>query len=60
MATSILEHWVAGIMPFADGAFEWVANTAVSAFIGLLVGAVVVALVNGVKRLRGGHPSPSH
>ena len=49
-----LEHWVADIMPFADGAFEWVANTAVSALLGLVIGAVVVALVNGVKRVRGG------
>ncbi len=50
-----LEHWVADVMPFADGAFEWVANTAVSALLGLLVGAVVVVLVNGVKRLRRAH-----
>ena len=50
-----LEHWVADVMPFADGAFEWVANTAVSALLGLLVGAVVVVLVTGVKRLRGAH-----
>ena len=49
-----LEHWIAGVMPFADGAFEWVANTAASALLGLLIGAVVVALVNGVKRLRHG------
>ena len=49
-----LEHWIAGVMPFADGAFEWVANTAASALLGLLIGAVVVLLVNGVKRLIGG------
>ncbi len=55
-----LEHWVADIMPFADGAFEWVANTAVSAFVGLLVGAVVVAVVNGIRRVRGGSSAAGH
>ncbi|MBC9226928.1 DUF808 family protein [Aeromicrobium sp. 636] len=47
-----LEHWIADVMPVADGAFEWVGNTAASAVLGLVVGAVVVALVTGVKRLR--------
>ena len=46
-----LEHWIADVMPFADGAFEWVGNTAASAVLGLAVGAVVVALVTGAKRL---------
>lgn len=55
-----LEHWIADIMPFADGAFEWVANTASSALLGLVIGAVVVALVNGVKRLRRGTASAAH
>ncbi|MCD9154424.1 DUF808 domain-containing protein [Aeromicrobium duanguangcaii] len=47
-----LEHWIADVMPFADGAFEWIGNTAASALLGLVVGAVVVALVSGAKRLR--------
>lgn len=50
-----LEHWIADVMPFADGAFEWVANTTASALLGLLIGAVVVALASGVKKLRGAH-----
>ncbi|MCL3838171.1 DUF808 domain-containing protein [Aeromicrobium duanguangcaii] len=49
-----LEHWIADVMPFADGAFEWIGNTAASALLGLVVGAVVVALVSGAKRLRRG------
>jgi len=48
-----LEHAVGEAVPFAHGAFEWTANTAASALIGLVVGAVVVTLVNLVKRLRG-------
>ena len=55
-----LEHWIADVMPFADGAFEWVANTAASALLGLFIGAIVVALVNGIKRLRGGTTSAAH
>ncbi|GAA3538667.1 ABC transporter [Aeromicrobium flavum] len=55
-----LEHWVADVMPFADGAFEWVANTAVSALIGLLIGAVVVTIVSGIKRLRSGTSTAAH
>jgi len=50
-----LEHWVGEAVPFAHSALEWMANTAASALIGLLVGVVVVAIVNGVKRLRGAH-----
>lgn len=50
-----LEHWVGETVPFAHGVLEWTANTAASALIGLLVGVVVVAIVNGVKRLRGAH-----
>ncbi|MFS0885763.1 DUF808 domain-containing protein [Aeromicrobium sp. 179-A 4D2 NHS] len=50
-----LEHAVGEAVPFAHGAFEWLANTAASALIGLVVGAVVVAVVNAVKRLRGAH-----
>lgn len=50
-----LEHAVGEAVPFAHGVFEWLANTAASALIGLVVGAVVVAVVNAVKRLRGAH-----
>lgn len=52
-----LEHWVADLMPFADGAFEWVANTLASAALGIVVGTLVVLAVNGIKRLRGDNPA---
>jgi len=48
-----LEHWIAGVMPVADEAFEWLANTLASATLGLVVGAVLVAIISGINRVRG-------
>ncbi len=55
-----LEHWIEHVMPFADDAFAWVANTLASAVLGLVVGTIVVLVVNGIRRLRGGTPAAAH
>lgn len=46
------EHWVAHLTNFADGVWTWLINTLASAAFGLLIGALVVAVVNGIKLLR--------
>jgi predicted DNA repair protein MutK len=39
----------------------WVTNTLASALLGIVVGAVVVAVVTGIKRLRAGRSAaPQH
>ncbi|QUT04940.1 DUF808 domain-containing protein [Sphingobium phenoxybenzoativorans] len=39
--------------PFAQGAVEWIVSAGASAILGLAVGAVIVAAVIGIGRLRG-------
>ena len=47
-----LEDVVSGV-PAVGGAFGWLANTAASALIGVLVGAVVVTVMTWIHRRRG-------
>ncbi|WP_153392572.1 DUF808 domain-containing protein [Ornithinicoccus halotolerans] len=54
------EEAVAHALPAVGGAMAWLVNTAASAVLGLLIGAVVVALVHLVQRLRGGHDEDRH
>jgi predicted DNA repair protein MutK len=48
-----VEHWVADV-PGIGGVLAWTLNTAISAVVGLTVGAIVVAVVSRVRRRRGG------
>ncbi|MFC6154471.1 DUF808 domain-containing protein [Nocardioides yefusunii] len=50
-----LQHEVEHAVPFAVGAFGWLTNTACSAVVGLLVGAVVVTLLNVLGVGHGAH-----
>ena len=52
-----LEHWIAGVMPVADEAFEWLVNTISSAILGLVVGAILVVVISIVNRVRGVKPA---
>ena len=47
-----LEEIVAAASPALDGALAWLTNTAASALLGLLVGALVVVLLHAVRRTR--------
>lgn len=49
-----LEHRIAELVSVGDAALAWGVDTAASALLGLIVGAVAVTLVEGVTRLRGG------
>jgi hypothetical protein len=48
-----LEEAVADSTGALGGAFEWVVNTLASALLGLIIGAVVVAVVSLIRRIRG-------
>lgn len=50
-----LEEVVAGAIGVAEGLWTWLTNTAVSALLGLVVGAVVVTGLHLVHRVRGAH-----
>ena len=39
-----VEEWIAHVMPVAGSFFAWLVNTLASALVGLLVGAVAVAV----------------
>jgi predicted DNA repair protein MutK len=47
-----VEHWVEDV-PGIGGVLTWIVNTAISAVVGLAVGALVVAVVSRVGRRRG-------
>src|SRR5690606_22852378 len=49
-----LEHRIAELVSVGDAALAWGVDTAASALLGLIVGAVAVTLVEGVTRRRGG------
>ena len=43
------------------GVLAWLANTALSALVGVVLGAIVVTVVHLVKKARGGgHEAPAH
>ena len=46
------EEAVVGLLPAVGGAFAWLTNTLASALLGLLVGAIVVAVMHLVPRRR--------
>ncbi len=48
-----LEHLVEDV-PGVGGVLAWLVNTAASAFVGLVVGTIVVAAVTAISRARGG------
>lgn len=50
-----LEVAIESLMPLGDDAFAWLANTTVSVLLGVAVGAVVVALISGVRKVRAQH-----
>ncbi|GAA2080428.1 DUF808 domain-containing protein [Aeromicrobium halocynthiae] len=50
-----LEEAVAGAIGVAEGLWTWLTNTAVSALLGLAVGAVVVAALHLLPRRRAAH-----
>jgi predicted DNA repair protein MutK len=50
------EHWVEDVAGIG-GALAWILNTAISAVVGLAVGAIVVAVVSRVRRARGHVPA---
>jgi predicted DNA repair protein MutK len=49
-----VEHWVEDV-PGIGGLLAWTLNTAISAVVGLAVGAIVVAVVSRVRRRGNGH-----
>ena len=55
-----LEHWVSHRVSFAPSTFTWLTNTTASAVFGLALGALVVAVVAGIQRLRGPSVKSSH
>ena len=56
-----LEEVVADSAGALGGVLEWVVNTLASALLGLLIGAVAVAIISLIKRLRRpGSPSLAH
>lgn len=57
MPSEIIEHAAAAAahaVPAAHGAVEWTATAALDGVLGLAIGAVIVGIVSGLKRLRGG------
>lgn len=52
----LVHHWEEAV---GGGALGWIVNTAVSAVIGLAVGALVVAVVTAVKKARSGDEAPA-
>jgi predicted DNA repair protein MutK len=48
-----LEEVVADSAGALGGIFEWVVNTLASALLGLIIGAVVVAVISLIRRIRG-------
>ena len=49
------EEAVGHAIPFASGVFAWLTNTAFSAVAGLLVGAVIVAIMHLIPHKKAGH-----
>ena len=56
-----VEHAVADATGALGGVLAWLTNTALSALVGVVLGAIVVTVVHLVKKARGGgHEAPAH
>ena len=56
-----VEHAVADATGALGGVLAWLTNTALSALVGVVLGAIVVTVVHLVRKARGGGPeAPAH